>query len=192
MIKRIGIAVAILAVLVLVFAAWNGAFQSANVVEGSEGPYKLAGFYHKGPYEDIGGAFEKVGKVAKEMGWKDSSTREVQPTDRRMLGIYFDNPESKQKDSLLSFAGIQINNAADSLLLVQKYPEVKFYDIPSGNGMICDLKTSGMVSMVFAAMKAYPALGEYAEKTKCMDKVTHVFEIYHPGKTRFVMLKAAE
>jgi len=172
----------------LIGLAFLGAFQSTDVKSEVEGGYKLMGIYHRGPYEKIGEAFGKVGDAARKLGWKDSITREMTSKDRLTFGVYFDDPSSKPKDSLLSFAAIQIFNSADSIAVCRLLKDAKFFEIPKGNALVCDQKTSGMLSMVIAAMRAYPALGRYAKAHEPKEPVTHVFEVYHPGRTRFVML----
>lgn len=188
MIKKIAIVLGTVLLLILAVLAFNGGFQSTDVKLEREGGYRLIGIYHKGPYEKIGEAFNKVGLAARKLGWKDSTTEEMLATDRLTLGVYFDDPTTKPKDSLLSFAAIQIFNSADSLAVSKWLKDAKYLEIPKGEALICDQKTTGMLSMMIAAMRAYPALGDYAKEHSTKDPITHVFEVYHPGRTRFVML----
>lgn len=191
MLKKIALVFGVILILLLGVLAFNGAFQSTTVVQGSEGGYRLMGVYHRGPYEKIGDAFGIVGTATRQLGWKDSTTQEMVSSDRLTVGVYFDDPSSKPKDSLLSFAAVQIFNSADSLAFLQRVKDAKYFEIPKGDALICDQKTSGMISMIIAAIRAYPALGSFAEKNAPKEPITHVFEVYHPGRTRFVMLSEA-
>jgi hypothetical protein len=188
MLKKIALVFGVVLILLLGVLVFNGAFQSTDVVQGSEGGYRLMGVYHRGAYEKIGEAFGKVGSANRSLGWKDSNSQEMLSTDRLTFGVYFDDPNSKPKDSLLSFAAVQIFNSADSMAFLKQVKEAKYMEIPKGSAMICDQQTSGMLSMIIAAMRTYPALSKFAEKNPPKEPITHVFEIYHPGKTRFVML----
>jgi hypothetical protein len=188
MLKKIALVFGVILILLLGVLAFNGAFQSTAVVPGTEGGYRLMGVYHRGPYEKIGEAFGIVGEAARKLGWKDSITKEMLASDRITVGVYFDDPSSKAKDSLLSFAAVQIFNSADSIAFVNRVKDAKYFEIPKGDAILCDQKTSGMISMIIAAMRAYPALGSFAEKNPPKEPITHVFEVYHPGRTRFVML----
>ena len=186
--KKIGIALLIVAFFLLILLAFNGAFASVSVKKGTDGGYRIAGYYHKGPYQNIGTAFGKVSQITEKAFGKPSNGGEdcVFPGGE-VLGLYFDAPGSKPEDSLLSFASVIYQRPEDSIALRQADPSIVFLSIPQGDAYYCDLKTSGMLSMIIAAMKAYPALGEFAKANPPKDSISHVFEVYREGYTRFVM-----
>lgn len=186
--KKLGIGLLVVAVLVLGALAWNGAFASVSVSKGTEGGYKIAGYYHKGPYQNIGAAFGKVSQTTeKAFGKPSNGGGDCVFPGGEVLGLYFDAPGTKPEDSLMSFAAVIYQRKEDSLALVKADPSIVFLSIPQGEAYYCDLKTSGMLSMVIAAIKAYPALGEYAKANPPKEVISHVFEVYRKGYTRFVM-----
>lgn len=190
MLKKILIVLGVIVVIVVAALYMNGAFQKIDIQQGKEGPYRLMGIYHQGPYQDIGKVFHQVGEACRKIGWKDSTTKKVTESDRLMFGVYFDDPETVPEDSLRSFAAVQIMSSEDSALFAAALPGASIVEIPNGSALICDQKTSGMMSMVIAAMRVYPAFGKFAEANPPKTPISHVFEIYHPGRTRFVMLSA--
>lgn len=190
MMKKIIIGLVAGVLLLLAFFAYNGAFQKVEVVRGKEGPYRLMGINHLGAYQNIGDVFEKLGEGCKKLGWKDSTAKEMTATDRLMFGVYFDNPQTKAEDSLRSFAGVQIFSTEDSLAFVKLFPDARYYEIKASEAIIVDQVTKNMPSMIIATMRAYPAFHEYLTqhaKEIPADKIGEAFEIYYPGRTRFVM-----
>lgn len=186
--KILGIGLLMVAVLIVGVLAWNGAFASVTVNKGEEGGYKIAGYYHKGPYKNIGTAFGIVSQTTeKAFGKPSTGGDDCVFAGGEVLGLYFDIPGSKPEDSLLSFASVIYQRAEDSIALKKADPSIVFLSIPQGDAYYCDLKTSGMLSMIIAAMKAYPALGEFAKANPPKDSISHVFEVYRKGYTRFVM-----
>ena len=170
----------VLAIIVLlVFAAVTylaneGLFSKVVVAEGDMPGFRVIGIEHRGPYDKIGPAFERISEIAKEKG--------IEP---RMIGVYFDNPDMVAEDSLKSLAGM-IVSVEDSLALAS-LPELKPLIIPAGHAAISSFETDGMVSMIIGAMKSYPKLTEYvAEKGKGED-VNFVYEVYGEGQTQYVM-----
>ena len=62
--------------------------------------YRLAGFAHRGPYQEIGTAFERVFAWAGPRGLIGPQTVGI--------GVYFDDPEAKAPAELRSFAGLTV------------------------------------------------------------------------------------
>ena len=62
----------------------------------------LAGLTHKGPYSEVGIAFEKLNGLAASRGMFDASTRSI--------GIYYDDPSVVAGDELRSFACLSVGN----------------------------------------------------------------------------------
>lgn len=188
MMKKIGLGLLLLLAVLLVLVAWNGAFATVNIQKGKEGGYRIAGYHHRGAYKNIGAAFGKVSALTEKAFGKPSQAGEdFVFAGGEVLGLYFDDPKTVAEDSLRSFASVVVPTVSDSLALVKADPSVVFMYIPKGDAYFCDLKTTGMMSMIIAAMKAYPALGEYVQANPPQRTITHVFEVYRQGYTRFVM-----
>jgi DNA gyrase inhibitor GyrI len=172
--KKVLVIIVLLVFAAVTYLANEGLFSSVHVAEGDMPGFRVMGIEHRGPYEKIGPAFERISAIAKEKG--------IEP---HMIGVYFDNPNMVAEDSLKSLAGM-IVSVEDSLALAS-LPELKPLIIPAGHAAISSFETDGMVSMIIGAMKSYPKLTEYvAEKGKGED-VNFVYEVYGEGQTQYVM-----
>ena len=65
-------------------------------------PRRLAALAHKGPYLEIGGAFQQVAGVF--------SARNLWPHAQGMIGIYYDDPDLVAPENLNSHAGVIVDN----------------------------------------------------------------------------------
>jgi AraC family transcriptional regulator len=72
-----------------------------DVVEEPE--RRVLGIDHRGPYQEIGGAFERLGAAVEAAGLRRSVDE--------WLGIYFDDPSTVPADSLRSMAGVTATGA---------------------------------------------------------------------------------
>lgn len=172
--KKLLVVIALVVFVAIIYLANQGLFSSANIVEGEMPGYRVMGVEHRGPYEKIGPAFERISTIAKEKG-----------IEAHMIGVYFDNPNMVAEDSLKSLAGI-IVSVEDSLVLAS-LPELKPLIIPSGHAAISTFETDGMVSMIIGAMKSYPKLTEYVAGLNRGEDVKFVYEVYGEGQTQYVM-----
>jgi len=174
--KKALIILGVLVVILLAFLGYQGAFTKVTVKESTSPGYLVVGIDHTGPYEKIGPAFERVSSTCKSLGFEKP----------RMMGVYFDNPDSVAKKDLRALAAVVLSIPEDSALFLSQ-KGFRTFSIPPGNCLATELKTGGMISMVIAAMKAYPALGEAAMKNSNGRTVNHVYEVYEEGYIRFVM-----
>jgi DNA gyrase inhibitor GyrI len=172
--KKLLIVIALLIFVALTYLANEGLFSNVHIQESDMPGYRVMGIEHRGPYEKIGPAFERMSAIAKEKG--------LEP---RMIGVYFDNPDMVAEDSLKSLAGM-IVSVEDSLVLAS-LPELKPLIIPAGHAAISSFETDGMASMVIGAMKSYPKLTAYVAEKNRGEDVNFVYEVYGEGQTQYVM-----
>jgi len=174
--KKIFIILGVTIVIILGFLAYQGAFSGVTVKEEDMQGYSLMGLDHTGPYQQIGEAFEKLRKSAEAKGMKDL----------RFAGVYFDHPDSVPESELRALAAVVINNTQDSMLLAS-IPGCHPFQIVPGKALTAEMPTHGMISMIIAAMKAYPALNKAATEKGRMENVRYVYELYEEKSTRFIM-----
>jgi DNA gyrase inhibitor GyrI len=172
--KKVLVIIVLLAFAAVTYLANEGLFSKVLVTEGEMPGFRVMGIEHRGPYEKIGPAFERVSAIAKEKGFEP-----------RMIGVYFDNPNMVAEDSLKSLAGM-IVSVEDSLVLAS-LPELKPLIIPAGHAAISSFETDGMASMIIGAMKSYPKLTEYVAEKNRGEDVNFVYEVYGEGQTQYVM-----
>ncbi len=83
-------------------------------------PMKVLSVKHTGPYFNIGAAFEKLSAFVKEQN--------IEVSDARWLGIYFDDPESVPEEELRSEACVTIKKNIE----LPEDSDVSIRDIPGG------------------------------------------------------------
>jgi len=176
--KYITIGLAALGVTIFITLWRAGAFADVKVEQGNQGGYLLIGADHKGSYQKIGSVFSKV-KEAQIAHKMDSAM---------FVGVYYDDPGKVEEAKLRSFAGIVVKDSIDGLKLIKSNPDFHFVSIANRKSYYTELETSGMLSMIIAAVKAYPKLGEAITADRISpDSQGMAFEEYHEGFTRFVM-----
>lgn len=176
--KYLTIGIAALGVTIFITLWRAGAFSEVNIQKGTQGGYLLVGADHVGSYQKIGSTFAKVkdAQIAHKM---DSSM---------FVGVYFDDPGTVEESKLRSFAGIVVKDSSEGNKLLKSNPDFHFVSIKQRNSYFTELKTSGMLSMIIAAVKAYPKLGEAISSDRVSPNAQGMaFEEYHDGFTRFVM-----
>ena len=176
--KYVTIGLAALGVTIFITLWRAGAFADVKVEQGNQGGYLLVGADHKGSYQKIGSVFSKV-KEAQIAHKMDSAM---------FVGVYYDDPGKVEEAKLRSFAGIVVKDSIDGLKLIKSNPDFHFVSIPNRKSYYTELETSGMLSMIIAAVKAYPKLGETISADRVSTNAQGMaFEEYHNGFTRFVM-----
>ncbi len=178
LIKYLTIGIAGLGVSIFIILWYSGAFAEVKIERGNQGGYLLIGADHKGSYQEIGTVFTKVKEAQKQNGL-DSSM---------FVGVYFDDPGKVKEADLRSFAGLVIKDSSEGQKIIQSNPNFHFISIPNRKSYYTELETGGMLSMIIAAMKAYPKLGEAITADRVVfNHEGMAFEEYHNGFTRFVM-----
>jgi len=176
--KFVTIGLAALAVTIFITLWRAGAFEDVVVQQGKHGGYLLIGADHKGSYQKIGSVFAKV-KEAQISANLDSAM---------FVGVYYDDPGKVEESKLRSFAGFVVKDSTEGLQITKDNPDFHFVNIELRQSYFTELETSGMLSMIIAAVKAYPKLGETITKDRVSPNAQGVaFEEYHNGFTRFVM-----
>ncbi len=176
--KILTIALAALGVTIFITIWRAGAFADVNVKTGDQGGYLLVGTDHIGSYQKIGSAFTKV-KNAQNKAGMDSSM---------FVGVYFDDPGKVKEDQLRSFAAFVVKDSIEGMKVIKNNPDFHFLNIERTHSYYTELQTDGMLSMIIAAVKAYPKLGEAVSADRVSPESSGMaFEEYHSGFTRFVM-----
>ena len=176
--KYITIGLGILGVSIFITLWSAGAFAEVKIQQGKQGGYLLIGSDHKGAYQNIGPVFSKV-KEAQIQNGLDSAM---------FVGVYYDDPGKVKEADLRSFAGIVVKDSIEGQKLIKANPGFHFVLIPNRKSYFTELKTSGMLSMIIAAIKAYPKLGEAITADRVVpNNEGMAYEEYHEGFTRFIM-----
>ncbi len=156
------------------FLYYIGFFMSLEVKEGTEGGYLLGGFYHTGPYEEVGGTFLRAQAEADSLGF---------PTDT-LIGCYFDDPNSVEADSLQSFIGAVLASGDFSYVGNIDPGHLEMHAIFEGEALYVDFPFKNDLSMIVGAIRVYPFLTKEAEKRGF--ETGQVYEIYTENTIRYV------
>ncbi len=151
-----------------------GFFQTLEVQTGQEGGYLLGGFYHVGPYEQVGPTFERTLHVADSLGF---------PTDT-LIGCYFNDPEVVPADSLESFVGALVASGDLAYVGNMDPGQLQLFPIYEGEALFVDFPRKNDLSMIVGVMRVYPFLTKEAAKRGF--EVGQIYEIYTESNIRFV------
>jgi DNA gyrase inhibitor GyrI len=174
--KIAGAAVLIVAVFVIAFAAWMGAFRSVTVTEKDAGPFVYAYEPFTGPYSKTQPAFDRVSAAVKAEGLSDD----------KGIGVYLDNPDLVPAEKLRSECGILIQGLnAEKVTELSKRLKVK--RIEAGRFLYAEFPYRNALSFMFGPVKVYPAFSQ-AVKEKGY-KPAYSIELYDSssGKIGFLM-----
>jgi DNA gyrase inhibitor GyrI len=164
-----------LVAIVVVYLSINGLWRSATVNHTAVPEYNVIGLTYRGPYHNIGDTFKKLEELCQQAG-----------VAKNMIGIYFDNPEEVQEDSLRSMATVIVNSADSAKLAALG---CKPYHLPAGDALTVDWSYSNMTEMMIGIFKSYAALGQACQEENSMMQVGHVYEKYAEESVQFVFVK---
>ncbi len=98
-------------------------------------PIVLVGLFHKGPYGEIGKAFEKLNVFGQQNG--------LYGPEMRSLGVYFDDPDIVDTQELSSYAGIVEHEVTE--------PELPFERIKINGGRFAVMRFKGPYAQLSSA-----------------------------------------
>jgi hypothetical protein len=148
MIKRIGLAIAILAVTVLAFVTYLGGFQSV-VVDEVDFPTTEIGIYlHKGSYKKIGDSWMKF----------DTSWKEISGEKCHGLALYFDPPGTPE-DQLRSVLGCDLTKIPKEKQALVK-EKFQSFVIPASKALHASFPFKNKLSFMLGPIKVYSAMNK--------------------------------
>jgi len=111
-------------------------------------------------YEKMRGDYAQSPKVSDNV--YNTLLREHNITTTRGFGIYYDSPESTDKDELRADVGCILETDFDKLENLKSQFEIMEY--PKDNYLVAEFPFKGMPSVIIGIMKVYPALNTYLEE----------------------------
>lgn len=97
------------------------------------------------------------------------------------FGLYYDNPDYTEKDSLRWIAGC-ILEPKDTVLISKITPEFKVAVFPETEAVYTDFAYKGALSVFIGIYKAYPALGRFIVENNL--KMPPVMELYDQPRNK--------
>lgn len=147
--KKLGITLVALIVIVVAWLAYMGVFISLKVSAQKIGPYTLVYEEYVGPYSDTGKVIKRV---------YDGCTQEGVVT-LKGFGIYLSDPKTTDWNKARSEIGcvLEAKDLGKAKKLAKKF-KVKVW--PVANCLVTDFPIKNDLSYMIGPMKAYPALNQ--------------------------------
>jgi hypothetical protein len=166
------IVVAAMAICIIGFSAYWGAFKRIRFSVLEQGGEILV-------YQDMKGDYRQSGVVMDKVYY--SLLHDYQMETYKGFGIYYDNPRKVETSKLRSEIGCIIEESdihrlseLEGSFLIKTYPKARY--------LVAEFPYKGKFSVMFGLMKVYPALNRYI-KQNGYDEQGAVMEIYDaPGK----------
>ncbi len=162
----------ILIIFLATYLIYHGIFVSVKITEDNRGPYVLVCEKYVGDYKNTGEIMDRIYESLR-------SKEKISP--RRGFGLYFDNPETVEKEKLRSIVGCVLDSEDLDRKeeLAQKY---RVEEIPSSWCVTTAFPYRTPLSIIIGVFKVYPKLGDYLDEKKYAD--VPIMEIYDAYNTR--------
>ncbi len=166
-IKKVFLAIIVLAILLAAFFAHLGLFSKVKVVEQEMGPYTLVYEQFVGDYKKTGPIFMKVYKSLLAEGI----------TTNIGLGIYYDDPSKVPVAKLKSDIGSILEPEDVKKAKALKKKNFSVQTIHKKKSLVVEFPVKSNLSYMIAPMKTYPALMKYAKEKGYSSSMT--YEMYY-------------
>ncbi len=167
-IKKILIALLVVAVIILGIYAYFGGFTSLDFKITQAGGETIV-------YKELIGDYGKTGEMMTAIS--EDLISDYGITTTQNIGIYYDDPELVEKDKLRSDIGCIINiNDQNKLDQLQKNYSLK--QTPQTEYLITKIPFKGFFSIMVGIFKVYPAMEKYLDKNKMSDDgpITEIYD----------------
>lgn len=167
-IKKILIALLVVAVIILGIYAYFGGFTSLDFKITQAGGETIV-------YKEVIGDYGKTGEMMTAIS--EDLISDYGITTTQNIGIYYDDPELTEKDKLRSEVGCIINKEHQSKLNeLQKTYSLK--TLPKQDYLITQIPYKGFFSIMIGIFKVYPAMEKYLDKNKMSDDgpITEIYD----------------
>ncbi len=174
----------VLAVVIagLLYLARCGLFAKVTVDEREEGPFLLVFKKHSGDYKNIGPVMDDVYHKLRD---------ELQLETTRGFGLYYDNPQEREKSELRSLGGCLVDGLTPEELQ-SRYPDIKesmgVAQFPASLSVAAEHPYRGTVSVVLGVLRVYPRLQAWMKKYN--RRSVPVMEIYDTPRQTITYLAA--
>jgi DNA gyrase inhibitor GyrI len=170
--------VALVAISVAIFASYGGFKKIEFNVEEQGGEIMV--------YESITGDYSQSADAMNRIYHSLLENENIETM--KGVGIYYDNPQSVDKDKLRSEIGCIVENADSATIaaLSEKYP-VKI--IPRTNYIVTEFPLKGNASIMVGIVRVYPALNKYCAEHGFLD--SPIVEIYDIPNKKIIYRKEA-
>ncbi len=164
--KKIVTIIAIMVLIVGLFAWYIGYFNNIKIEEKKEGGYTVIGMEFTGPYSQAGKFMVDVDKKLKDAGIEYTTG----------FGIYYDDPKIVPAEKCRSFVGGILGKKYLNKITDLKASGFKVDSIPLAEAVVAEFPIKNSLSYMIGPMKVYPAISKYMKKNKY--ETTLSLEIY--------------
>jgi len=167
-IKIVLIIIAVLAVLLIAIYAYYGGFKKVSFQIENQGGETVV-------CENVIGDYSQAGIITDRIYHTLLNEEKIETS--RGYGVFYDNPQTVAKENLRSEVGCIIENA-DSTTLARLAEKYQVKTLPQSDFIVTEFPFKGKLSIFFAIMKVYPALGKFCEEHGYVDSpITEIYDI---------------
>ncbi len=148
MLKKLRVVFIILALVLWGALAYFGVFSSVEVKKEQKGAYYLAYKTHIGDYQNAGNLMSEI---------YDDLKNKRNIFGAKGFGMYYDNPQTTDANSLRSVVGCIVPFAN----VEQLKGEYKVIEFPASESFVTSFPYRGKFSFAMAVVKVYPKLNEH-------------------------------
>ena len=135
-------------------------------------------------YESVTGDYSQTSKYTDKIYFALLNEDKVETT--RGIGIFYDNPQTTDKDKLRSDVGCVLDNP-DSITIARLSEKYQLQALPAGDFIVTEFPMNGSLSFLLGIIKVYPALNRYCIKHGYKD--SPIMEIYDVPNKKIIYRK---
>jgi hypothetical protein len=154
MFKKILIAILVVIIAIVGFAAYSGFFAKVEIVEKEVGPYTFIGKEYVGNYKNSG--------IYQDSIYNDLISKNLEL--EKGFGIYRDDPEQVPEDECRFMVGCVLLDKDTIRRVELKKAGYIIQKMNKTNSMVVEFPFKNSFSIIASVMKVYPALNEYIKE----------------------------
>lgn len=162
------IIIGILVVLFVCIYAYYGGFKKIEFGIQKQGGETIV-------YESLIGDYNQTSKYTDKVYFALLNDDKIETT--KGIGIFYDNPQTTDKDKLRSDVGCVLDNP-DSTTITKLSEKYQLQTLPSGDFIVTEFPMNGGLSFMLGIIKVYPSLNKYCIEHGYKDSpITEIYDV---------------
>lgn len=176
--KIVLIIIGLIVVALVVGYAYYGGFAAIKFKKEVEGGQVFV-------YKEVTGPYKQTGQVSDEVYYALLNDFKIETT--KGAGVFHDDPKQVEESKLRSEIGCLLDAEIDSTQMAAIGQKYKIKTIPRKEYLVTEFPMKGMMSIMVAVMRVYPAIHEYCKENN-LTVNGPMFEIYDVPSAKTVYL----
>ena len=162
------IVIGIIAALFICVYAYYGGFRKIEFKTQKQGGEIIV-------YESVTGDYKQTSEYTDKVYYALLNDYKIETT--KGIGIFYDNPQTVDKDKLRSDVGCVLDNP-DSTTIAKLSEKYQLQTLPSGEFIVAEFPMKGGISFILGSIKVYPALNKYSIEYGYKDSpITEIYDV---------------